>query len=313
MKRPMHLLFVIALALAAFGCSSKDSTVAGSGSGSGSGKGSGTASGGGASATSDIIGKWKGDIKMPETNKDDPMAKMGEAMAQMFLGNLTLEFVEGGKFKLTMMGMPVEGSVSRKGNEIELTPETVLGMTVEEARKMNAENKGAELMKNDEPMLGTISADGSEITLKGKSDKSGGEMVFKRAKDEPEKPVKSTVAAAEQGFVGEWGAEMEGAAPASMTDKEKQEWKMAEMMVKSATLNLRADNTFRMTLMFDFEGTWKKEGDVLVLKMTKALGMDGGTPSADNEDLKLRSEAGGSRLISDQPGPGGAKLVFVKK
>lgn len=312
MKRPMHLLFVVVLALAAFGCSSKDSTVTGAGSGSGSGAASGSG-GGDASSTSDIVGKWKGDLKMPETSKDDPMAKMGEAMAQMFLGNLTLEFLEGGKFKLTMMGMPVEGSVSRKGNEIELKPEMVLGMTVEEARKMNAENKGAEIMKNDEPMLGTISADGTEIKLKGKSDKSGGEMVFKRAKDEPEKPVKTTVSSAEQGFVGHWGAEMEGTAPASMSDKEKQEWKMAEMMVKTAALELRADNTFKMTLMFDFEGTWKMDSGNLVLKMTKAMGMDGGTPSADNEDLKLRSEDGGKRLVSDQPGPGGAKLIFVKK
>lgn len=296
MKWPTHI-FVMVLAVALVGCASKEGNLA---------SGSDSKGGSAAAAGPDILGKWKGDIKMPETNKDDPMAKMGEAMAQMFLGNLTLEFMAGDKFKLTMMGMPIEGNVKRAGNELTMTPETALGMPIEEARKTNPNLK-------DEPLKGTISAAGDEIVLKGDDDKAtDGQMVFKRAKDEPAKEVKSTVSEAEKAFVGDYGAEMVGTAPANQTDDQKNEWKMAEMMVKSASLNLLADNTFKMTMVFDLEGTWKADGGNLTLKMTKALGMDGGKPSADNEDLKLRSESGG-KLISDQPGPGGAKLVFVKK
>lgn len=290
-------LFVVALAVAVVGCGSKDSDLVVAGGKDGAAAATGTAS---------LAGKWKGEIKMPETKSEDPMAKMGEAMAQMLLGNLTLEFMEGDKFKLTMMGMPIEGSVKRTGNDLLMTPESAMGMPIEEARKANPQLK-------DEPLKGTVSADNSEIILTGDKDKpTDGQMVFKRAKDEPEEPVKSTVSAAEKSFVGKYEAKMEGSAPAGQTDEEKNEWKMAEMMVKSASLDLRADNTFRMTMMFDLEGTWKAGEGGLVLKMTKALGMDGGKPSPDNEDLKLRSESGG-RLVSDQPGPGGAKLAFVKK
>ena len=60
-------------------------------------------------------------MEMPKGTEDNPMAKMGEAFGQMLLGDLTLEFQPGDKFKLTMMGIPMEGTVERKGLDLTLT------------------------------------------------------------------------------------------------------------------------------------------------------------------------------------------------
>jgi hypothetical protein len=55
-----------------------------------------------------MIGKWKGEVKMPEDKKDDPMAKMGEAMLGMF--TMDLELKEENKFSLTMLFIPIAGT-----------------------------------------------------------------------------------------------------------------------------------------------------------------------------------------------------------
>jgi len=253
----------------------------------------------------DIVGKWKGKVDMPKS--DDPMAKMAEGMTSMFTSNLVLEFQPGDKFKFTMMGLPIEGSVERKGLDLTLTTERAMGMTVEEMKKSNP-------TFSQEKMFATISADGSKITVKDKDSKPGlGAMVFERMKDEPAKEVASTVAESEKDLVGTYSASMEGERPKTTTEKDEQEFKMAEMMLQTSSLELRADNTFKLVMMIELEGTWKEENGQVKLHMTKMLGMpEGAKESSKNDDMVFKVEPGG-RLVTDKDGPKGMKLVYKKK
>lgn len=290
-------LFLFAALVMVAGCSDKPSTAVG---------------GGGAKNLPNISGKWKGKIEMPESSKDDPMAKMGEAFASLFLGTISLEFADPDKFTLSMMGMPIEGKVTRSGNELTLKAETAMGMTMEEAKKMNPKASSAPM---DEEMLATISADGKEIRIRGKKDQaSKGEMVFVRDDTVEKKVEKETVSSEERALVGEYGAEIHEKPKEELKGEAASEMKMAEAMLTSSRLVLRADNTYSMRMMLEFEGTWKLADGQIVLKMLKAMGMpEGAKASGDNEDLKLRLVEGGKKLVIDQPGPGGSKMAFVKK
>lgn len=290
MHRPT-LIFAILLALFAWGCSSKD--------------------GGGLSASKsagpDIMGKWKGKIEMPKSeDEDNPFGKMAEAMAGMFTGNMALEFLPEDRFRLSFMGIPIEGKVERKGLDLTLHTDRAMGMTVEEAKKTNPDFK-------QETMLAKISADGSKITISDLGDdKSKGTMVFERAKEEPKKQVASTVSDAEKDLVGDYTAKMEGS-PGQMDEKEQSEFKMAEAMMQTSTLELRADNTFKMMMMLEMEGTWKVEDGKISLHMTKIMGMpDDGKSTSKNDDMVLKVEPGG-RLTTSEGGPKGMTLVFQKK
>lgn len=255
----------------------------------------------------DIEGKWKGEIKMATGSKDDPMAKFGEAMAQMMLGNLTLEFLPGDKFKLTMMGMPIEGSYKRDGLELTLTAEKAMGMTPEELKNNNPGFK-------TDKLHATISPEGDKITVRaGDEKKEDGEMVFVRYKEEPEKERKSTVAEGENSLVGSYGCEIQGDKPANMSEKEQQEWAMGEMLLKSATLDLYSDNTFKMTLMLEMKGTWKVENGIVKLHMETMMGMpEDAKSTSKGDDMNLRIAPGG-KLIHEEKGPGGSTMAFVKK
>lgn len=255
-----------------------------------------------------IVGKWKGEIEMPKASKDDPMAEFGSAFAKMFLGNLTLEFTENDRFKMTMMGIPVEGKVERKGLELTLTAETAAGMPMDEARKNNPATP-----KNDK-MSATIAEDGSKIAIKGTDDKTGEPgMVFTRWKDEPKKDVKSTVSAEEEKVLGTYKPDVQASKPANMDAKAAEEWKMGEMLLASATLDLRADNTFTLNLMLEMEGSWKIQGGRVVLHMEKLAGLpDDGKSTSKSDDLNLLIKSDGS-LEADKAGPEGQKLIFRKE
>lgn len=296
MKRA-YFFSVLLLAVAGIGCSGNSSNLAS-----------------GAKGTPDIVGKWKGELKMPEAKSDDPLAGMGEAFAKMLLGSLTLEIMPDDKFRFTMMGMPIEGTLKRTGNDLELTPETVMGMTPEEAKKMQPEGQKNDMFSNDQPMVGTISADGQTIVMKNKNGKAGeGELTFTRVKEEPDAPAKTTVKGEESNFVGSYTGSVDSDPSVKLTPEKEQERKMAEMFAKSATLELKSDNTFAMTLVFDVEGTWRYESNFIVLKVEKMLGMTDDNATSKNEDKRLRVEDGGRRLVLDEPGEGGDKLVFNKK
>lgn len=49
---------------------------------------------------------------------------------------------------------------------------------------------------------------------------------------------------------------------------------MAKKMLGDISLELKADKTYSMTMMFAIEGTWTQSGSTVTLTMTKAMGQD---------------------------------------
>lgn len=127
-----------------------------------------------------LIGKYKGEIKMSEADKDNPMAKMAEAMMSMM--SFDLELKEDNKFTMMLMAIPVDGDWSLSGKTITLTPKTVMGLSPEEFEKQN--NKGsattAKSGNMDKPIRLEVQSDGK--SLKAIDDfggeKSPGDMIF---------------------------------------------------------------------------------------------------------------------------------------
>jgi hypothetical protein len=263
---------------------------------------------GGCKSAPNVVGKWKGELKVESSSKEEPFAQMGEAFAKMLLGNPTLELEPGNRFKLTMMGIPIEGTYVQRGHDLELTAETAMGMTVEEVKKTDP--KFAQ-----EKLIGTISEDGVTITLVDKDAKpEEGKFVFTRATDEPEKQTASSVSGREKDLVGSYRAELSQEMPANLSPEKQQEWQFGEAMLKTAELTLRADNSFKLNLMLEMEGKWKLEGNLVKLQMTSAMGFEdtGGTMKAEKNDMNLRLDASG-RLVQNDGKKDEPQLAFVKK
>ena len=131
-----------------------------------------------------LVGKYKGELKMPESSKDDPMAKMGEAMMGMF--SFDLELKEKDEFTMTMVFIPISGNWSVSGNVVTLTPKTVMGLTPEEfAKQKEKENKGTTSKPDDmkKPIRLEIQSDGSLKALDDiGGEKSPGDLIFVRQK-----------------------------------------------------------------------------------------------------------------------------------
>lgn len=257
---------------------------------------------------------WKGELKMPEAKKDDPGAQMGEAMVKMFTAGLKLEFPDEGHFKLTLMGMPMEGDVERNGDSLTLKPMRLMGMTPEEAKKAS---KNSSAMSDDfsKPIEGTISADGGTIVLKGKKAEEG-EMVFVRGTADTDPgsgaqsaSTKSTVTSEESAWVGRYKADPATLDESKLTDEQKADLPMVKAALSTATVDLRADNTFTMTMMLDFEGDWKIENGLVRLNPTKAMGMEAGKDSKNDPILfELRD----GKLWAQPKKPGDPTFAFTK-
>ena len=261
----------------------------------------------GTGASADIVGKWSGKIDMPKSGKDDPMGKMAESMAQMFLSGLSLELRPDNTFVLNMM-VPIQGTYSRKGNSLTLTPTLVAGMTPEEAKKLRkADGKPVPDMK---PMSGRIAANGASISLLSENKKDG-ELVFRRAA--PEKAVVATVSASEKPYVGHWKGTVQMDAPPSASAEEKQKADLSmKMLNDSLELHLRANNTFTMRMMMELEGKWRSKGGKLVLDVTGLAGM-GPATSTKGDPLELTVVEGGKALQVSKKGTNGTEAMTFRR
>lgn len=123
------------------------------------------------SVESKLVGKWKGQIEMPEAKKDDPAAAMAQAFGSMM--NMEIEFLKDKTFKMTAMIVPIEGTWTVSGNKITATPTKVMGMSVDDAKKMasdQAKKDGQSLSVSDDmnkPIDIEISPDGKTLTMTG--------------------------------------------------------------------------------------------------------------------------------------------------
>ena len=255
----------------------------------------------------DIVGRWDGKLDLPKTAKDDPMAQMAGSMAKMFLGSLSLEFRPDSTFTLNIM-VPIEGTYTRVGRNLTLTPKTMAGLTEAEAIKLGkAEGKTPREIK---ALKGTISANGATISLQGDAQHKG-DLQFRRAA--PEKPVVPSVNAAERPFVGHWkgDVDMQPSPSASAADKEKAQ--MAERMLKATLeLQLRADNTFKMRMVMELEGRWSVKGGKVVLKVTGLAGM-GPPTSGTSEPLELIISEGGNTLTASKKDADGTESLTFRR
>lgn len=253
-----------------------------------------------------LVGRYRTEIEVPDGKADEPGKALTKGLADMFGSMTELEVLENNRFRLAVVGMPIEGRVVIEGSSVTLFPETLMGMTEEELKK-HPEAKKQSFSK--EPMEATVEEDGQVIRLKGVEAQEGA-MVFRRVKEEPKKPVADKVAPSDQMFVGEWSASVRPP-NRELTEAEQQEMQMARALVATSTLELRKDYTFYFKMMLEFEGTWKITNSTLVLSPTKMMGMDT-SGSKDAKPMEMKVEAGGKNLVmSEEPGKGA--LVYTKK
>ena len=118
---------------------------------------------------------------MPETKKDDPMAKFGEAMMSMF--SFDLELKEKNEFTMMVAIIPISGDWSLSGNIVTLNPKTIMGLTPSEFEKENQKNNPTAKESSgdvEKPIRLEIQSDGK--SMKALDDiggqKSEGELIF---------------------------------------------------------------------------------------------------------------------------------------
>ncbi len=214
----------------------------------------------------DVTGQWYGKAK--PTN---PADKEDARLAALTAGaQLELILDKDGRFKMTMMGTPMEGSYEAESEAVTLKIETVMGQRIDDP------NAPAAFMLQElkEPIEGTIEGEGKTLFFPGKKDKPGeADMTFTRDKPAQDKVGPRTVAAAEAPLVGEYVFDDSYAPPKKpRTGKEtpreiarEKAQEFSRNMSKGMRLTLREDNTFQVELMVLMKGSWKRSKGELIL------------------------------------------------
>ncbi len=249
-----------------------------------------------------LVGKWRGKVEVAPNKKDDEAAKAAASMAGMF-GDFNLEIKEGNVFTLAIMGIPTDGSIAMKGNEVTLTPKMIMGKTIEEFKKMN--EKAGKTLSVDAAnvMTGTTSADGETITIID-AKKPETQIVFTRNTDKPREIGASTVQGEETALVGDYGTEID---PKKLKPEDKE---MTEAMLSTASLTLFHDNSFTMNMVMALEGTWKATAGKVTLTLKK---MNGVEEKADSRNKPITMTVQGTKLVPDKDGGQEPPFNFVKK
>ena len=250
----------------------------------------------------ELIGKWKGKVNQKPVDKTNPGAKLGEALTDMFTEGLTLEFPDDSHFKMTFMMIPVEGKVERTGKNLTLITEKVAGMTEAQAKEL--QQPGAKGPDFNEPLNAQISEDGKSILLLGT--KSATESVTFTRDTETEKPVFSTVSTAESPYVGKWSPDMSTVDISSMSAEEKKDWPNSKAIIEGSSIELKADNTFKFSIMVEIEGKWKVDGNRIRMTPGAMMGMD----SKDAKQDPIWLTPNGDLLMIESENGKGPKLGY---
>lgn len=178
--------------------------------------------------------------------KDDPAAKMAEGFAEML--SMDLEIAPDNHFIMSAMGAPIEGAIVVSGDSITLTPDHIMGKTLDEYKKLMEEEKRPVASDPAKVMKGSISKDGTVITLND-PDKPGAKLVCTLV---PPKPVgPSTVTTEEAKYTGAWAATLDP------TKAKPDEVKRMGPMVPFFKAVFQVDNTFEIKVGLKMEGSWK--------------------------------------------------------
>lgn len=145
--------------------------------------GDSTAAGGGSTATpsvpaANLIGNWKGELKMDEAAAKDPSA----AMAASMMKNVTLELKSGNAYTMTMI-FPIEGTWSQSGDTVNLKMTKMMGMSIEDLKKKAQADpaQASKAAEMDKPMTLKVSADGKTMEMQDTTGQAKGKMIFKKA------------------------------------------------------------------------------------------------------------------------------------
>jgi hypothetical protein len=253
---------------------------------------------------SSLKGVYAMEFETPSTPKKED--DLGEAFAKgfgsMLASTMELTFDGQGGFSMSMMGFPVDGKVILEGDKVRLEPETIMGMTEEELKKQAKDGQAKNVSMDEAKMSGTVEENGDVIRLKGEK---GEPMVFRR---KMEAVVEDKVSVNDRVFVGTWVGVEAIANKKPSTDEEKQEEQLIQTMLKTMRFEFRPDYTFKMRMMFEMEGNWKREGDELVLQPTKMMGLGGG--ESQNDPMRLKIDGDKLTLKGEKADEG--TLVFAK-
>ena len=132
----------------------------------------------GGPAASGLVGKYKGEMKMPTIDAGDKRAQMAAQMAKTVAASLALELKSDKTFTLTMM-FPLEGTYSSSGSILSLKVETMMGQTIEQLKAMAKNNPnaaGIDQMKK--PMRFKIENGGKKLSAIPDGPHTDGSMTF---------------------------------------------------------------------------------------------------------------------------------------
>ncbi|MCH8275323.1 MAG: hypothetical protein IH851_11090 [Armatimonadetes bacterium] len=111
-----------------------------------------------------LIGKWKGEIEMPEIEGDDFGSQMAAAFAEAFMSSLSLELNDDKSFTLNMF-IPIEGNWEFDGSTIELHAESVMGFGPDKFEAMDESGSNVAVNFEDEPLYLHVSPDGRTLPM----------------------------------------------------------------------------------------------------------------------------------------------------
>lgn len=278
-----------------------------------------------------LEGTWKSQI-MDETAKGgDKEADMAGAVAKMMMSmmNMKIKFSSGNAFKLYLMGIPMSGHYTEKGDKIHLVPELILGKSPAEWQKLQAKNapetKDSPVPLGDvQPMDAQVDRAKGIIVLLDKGQTSVDTnnklaMVFKKVDSVDESKLPITVNAEEKALLGDWHGKMD--IPENEKEKEKGEksnadqMALAQEMMKNINLDLRQDNTFLLEMFYEIEGKWSLAGNVITLTPTKMFGMDvkDDDPKKKKDEPMLLTLSPDGKSLTSKNEKDGPKFFFSRQ
>jgi hypothetical protein len=175
MRKLLPFLLVAAGALALQGCGEKTDGGAGP-STAATNNNSSTSNSPDSGDVANVVGRYKAEIKVPAGKANDPAAKMAEQMAK----SMSLELKADKTFVMNMM-LPFEGTYAVSGDKLTLTMTKMMGMTLEDAKKMAAaQGKPTDNLDKMKAMPFKIEDGGKRLVGGDPNAANQGSMVFVR-------------------------------------------------------------------------------------------------------------------------------------
>lgn len=197
-----------------------------------------------------LVGVWPAKLDVSGLDQKSPAAANIMAMARSFDGQTDLEFKKEDAFTLCAGGYLIEGTATRSGPEVLLSPATVNGLTLEKAKAagialQESLLRDMRLVLKKEDLLWMAPGEyGERLTF----ERWLSSIAAERQEGEAEK------------YVGLWKvSRIDG-----LTSAHRQ--RGFDYVLKRTALYLQQDGQFQMRFTYRFLGTWELVGGKMVLK-----------------------------------------------